>query len=88
MAEEQQTIENLDIPAEIKLAIEEKLEDNLLNNPASQEIIEAIQGYDTIDNLSEFQNEMEVYSEKLNAIESLNQSTENLELLKSDINNN
>lgn len=85
LAEEQQTIENLDIPSEVKLAIEEKLEDNLLNNPASQEIIEAIQGYDTIDNLSELQNEMEIYSEKLNVIESLNQSNESLDQLKSDI---
>ena len=44
MAEGQEAVENLDVSSDIKLAIEEKLEDNLLSAPASKEIIEAIQG--------------------------------------------
>ena len=44
MAEGQEAVENLDVSSDIKLAIEEKLEDNLLSAPASKEIIEAVQG--------------------------------------------
>ena len=44
LAEGQEAVENLDVSSDIKLAIEEKLEDNLLSAPASKEIIEALQG--------------------------------------------
>ena len=85
MAKEQEAIEDLNIPEDEKLAMEEKLEDNLLDN-VDDEIIEAVQGNDTIDNIGDLQNVVETYSEKLIAIESLDQSEETLDELKSDLN--
>ena len=70
MAKEQEAIEDLNIPEDEKLAMEEKLEDNLLNN-VDDEIIEAVQGNDTIDNIGDLQDVVETYSETLDAIESL-----------------
>ena len=85
MAKEQEAIEDLNIPEDEKLAMEEKLEDNLLNN-VDDEIIEAVQGNDTIDNIGDLQDVVETYSETLDAIESLDQSAETLDELKSDLN--
>ena len=85
LAKEQEAIEDLNIPEDEKLAMEEKLEDNLLNN-VDDEIIEAVQGNDTINNIGDLQDVVETYSEKLNAIESLDQSEETLDELKSDLN--
>jgi hypothetical protein len=85
LAKEQEAIEDLNIPEDEKLAMEEKLEDNLLDN-VDDEIIEAVQGNDTIDNIGDLQNVVETYSEKLIAIESLDQSEETLDELKSDLN--
>ena len=70
LAKEQEAIEDLNIPEDEKLAMEEKLEDNLLNN-IDDEIIEAVQGNDTINNIGDLQDVVETYSEKLDAIESL-----------------
>ena len=70
LAKEQEAIEDLNIPEDEKLAMEEKLEDNLLNN-VDDEIIEAVQGNDTINNIGDLQDVVETYSEKLDAIESL-----------------
>ena len=85
MAEEQEAIEDLDIPENEKLAMEEKLENNLLNN-VDDEIIEAVQGNDTIDNIGDLQDIVETYSETLDVIESLDQSAETLNELKNDLN--
>ena len=85
LAKEQEAIEDLNIPEDEKLAMEEKLEDNLLNN-VDDEIIEAVQGNDTIDNIGDLQDVVETYSETLDAIESLDQSAETLDELKSDLN--
>ena len=81
LAKEQEAIEDLNIPEDEKLAMEEKLEDNLLNN-VDDEIIEAVQGNDTINNIGDLQDVVETYSEKLDAIESLDQSAETLDELK------
>jgi hypothetical protein len=81
LAKEQEAIEDLNIPEEEKLAMEEKLEDNLLNN-VDDEIIEAVQGNNTINNIGDLQDVVETYSEKLDAIESLDQSAETLDELK------
>ena len=70
LAKEQEAIEDLNIPEDEKLAMEEKLEDNLLNN-VDDEIIEAVQGNATINNIGDLQDVVETYSEKLDAIESL-----------------
>ena len=81
LAKEQEAIEDLNIPEDEKLAMEEKLEDNLLNN-VDDEIIEAVQGNNTINNIGDLQDVVETYSEKLDAIESLDQSAETLDELK------
>ena len=62
LVKEQEAIENLDdISAEVKLALEEKLENNLLDDNLDDEIIEAVQGNDTIDNIGELQDVVEDY---------------------------
>ena len=81
LAKEQEAIEDLNIPEDEKLAMEEKLEDNLLNN-VDDEIIEAVQGNNTINNIGDLQDVVETYNEKLDAIESLDQSAETLDELK------
>ena len=60
LAKEQEAIEDLNIPEDEKLAMEEKLEDNLLNN-IDDEIIEAVQGNDTINNIGDLQDVVETY---------------------------
>ena len=60
LAKEQEAIEDLNIPEDEKLAMEEKLEDNLLNN-VDDEIIEAVQGNDTINNIGDLQDVVETY---------------------------
>ena len=84
LAKEQEAIEDLNIPEDEKLAMEEKLEDNLLNN-VDDEIIEAVQGNNTINNIGDLQDVVETYSEKLDAIESLDQSAETLDELKRSV---
>ena len=60
MAKEQEAIEDLNIPEDEKLAMEEKLEDNLLDN-VDDEIIEAVQGNNTINNIGDLQDVVETY---------------------------
>ena len=60
LAKEQEAIEDLNIPEDEKLAMEEKLEDNLLNN-VDDEIIEAVQGNATINNIGDLQDVVITY---------------------------